>query len=370
MKKVGVLLLSLLLLIGMMPHIAYATGAPDFDQELTQYLDEISTTRGLQITKEMLEASMSAVGQNFSDLKTIDEVKSYFGEVIQSDYGNLKDILDTYQLTMPELQQLLAGYGEELTDYIFLDELDFAVYYYSTDSASDTNADPTVTESPDVTQPVFDEAMLSELLTTMDLSEQELQTLSDYMSSMEGYFSDPLFLSKMNVMQKRLAALSDINEETMTAEQAGLFADWFHDFFDLFRLQPAFYMLKDGEEIPLTIDEALQDKDFLSQDFKIVLYSSDSKLLADFVIDHHKLEALFGNLDTAAEEFGSAIDTAKQSVVTGKSVVVPKTIKGGKLPKTAANYLPGIVLGLAFLLTGLILYKKAEYEKKKILSQR
>ncbi len=163
MKKLGFLLLSLLVLISLHTGTADAAELPDFNQELEQYLDEISAIRGFEITKEMLVAAMDGVGQDFSELKNIDEVRNYFGEVIQSDYSNLKNILDTYQLTFTEVVQLLADYGEELNDYVFLDELEFAVYFYVTVSA------PAVTEFPsDVKEPVHE----SEDVSVVD--EQEL----------------------------------------------------------------------------------------------------------------------------------------------------------------------------------------------------
>ncbi len=367
MKKLGVLFLSLLLLIGTFPKAVYAAEVPDFNQVLTQYLNEISTVRGFEVTKEMLEASMDAVGQDFSDFKNIDEVRDYFGEVIQSDYGNLKSILDTYHLTLPELQQLLADYGEELTDYVFLDELDFAVYYYSTDSAPVVTGTPSDTEAS-ANAPVFDEATLMDFLTSIDLSDQEIQKLSDHMASMEDYFSDPLFLAKMKELQSRLEALSDINVQTMTNEQASLFADWFRDFFSLFQLQAKFSELKNGTETPLTIEDALQKGDFLTDDLKIVLSNTALSPLADIIIDHDQLKTLFSNLDLASEEFGSALHETEQMTTSSGTSSIPKTEKGGKLPKTAAAYLPGTALGLLLLITGGWLLKKAAYEKNKIQS--
>lgn len=357
MKKLGVILLCLLLLIGMLPQSAYAAQSPAFDQSLTQYLGEISTVRGFEVTKDMLEASMAEVGQDFSDFKTFDEVRTYFGEVIHSDYSNINHILEAYQLTMPGLEQLLADYGEALTDYIFIDDLEFAVYFYSNDSAP-----PTTEISGEA--PVFDEAVYAKLLASIDLTNQEIQNLTDYLGSMEEYFSDPIFLTNMNSMQKRLEALSEIKVETMTAEQAAQFASWFQDFFNLLRLHPTLAMIKDGKEIPLTISEAIQRTDFLSNNYKIALYSTDSKFLADFIIDQEKLGILFGNLDKAVDELGNVIGNAEQTDNSGKTISVPKTEKGGKLPKTAANDIPGALLGILLLLSGLFLYKKATNEKK------
>ncbi len=366
MKKLGILLLFVLLLIGSFPHTAYAAEVPDFDQELTQYLNEISTVRGFEITKEMLEIYMAGVSQDFSDLTSIDEVRDYFGEVIHSDYSNLTNILDTYQLTMTELQQLFTNYGEELSDYVFLDELEFAVYFYITDSAPVVTGIPSSIEVPANTpgdSPVFKEAILTSLFTVLDLSDQEIEKLTDHMSSMEDYFSDPHFLTKLSILQNRLETLSDSNEQAMTKEQASQFADWFRDFSSLLRLQATFFELNNGTEIPLTLEEALLKGDFVTSDLKLVLYSAASEPLADVVLNQKQLEVLFGNLDTAAKELDSVIH--EQTAAISGSSSLPRTEKGGKLPQTAVGYLPGAALGFMLLLSGLLLFKKAKNEKKK-----
>ncbi len=367
MKKLGVLVLFMVSLFGMLPKATYAAEAADFDREVIQYLDEISTIRGFEVTKEMLEDSMAAVSQDFSDLKSIDEVKNYFGEIIWSDYGNLRNLLDTYQLTLTELRQLLADYGEELNDYVFLDELEFAVYFYHTDSASVVTEAPAPTEVPRNTSadtPVYHEEMLAELLTLIDISEQDIQKLSNYMASKKDYFADPLFLVKMNKLQNQLETIAQISEGIMTEEQASLCTGWLSDFFTLLRLKAAFFELKDGSSIPLTIEKVLLKDDFLSGDLKLKLFSADSKPLADILLDHTLLEALLDNLDTVAKDFGTVLQSAEQTAALSAASSIPRTEKGGRLPKTEAGYIPGIVLGAMLLFSGLMLFKKAKHEKK------
>jgi len=46
MKKLGVILLSILLLVGLFPQLTIAAQNDNFEQELTQYLEELSNERG------------------------------------------------------------------------------------------------------------------------------------------------------------------------------------------------------------------------------------------------------------------------------------------------------------------------------------
>ncbi|MED4532394.1 processed acidic surface protein [Metabacillus fastidiosus] len=133
MKKLGVLLLSFSLLIGLFPQLTLAAPNTKFEQELTQYLKEISKVRGFEVKKQDIEASLAAYDETIENFTSVKEIRNFLDEVIKSDLSNLDYIYEEYELNKESLDQLLEEHGESINDYIFLDDLDSAVSFYIED---------------------------------------------------------------------------------------------------------------------------------------------------------------------------------------------------------------------------------------------
>ncbi|PLS16470.1 processed acidic surface protein [Bacillus sp. M6-12] len=131
MKKLGAIILSLSMLMAFFPQLTMAAQSSDFEQELTEYLHKSSVARGFEVTKEDIEASLAAYDESLSKFGTVKEVSDFLGEVIQADYGNLDEFFEENALNEESLEQLLQENGEEMTDYIFVDDLYEAVYTYT-----------------------------------------------------------------------------------------------------------------------------------------------------------------------------------------------------------------------------------------------
>ena len=98
------------------------------------------------------------------------------------------------------------------------------------------------------------------------------------------------------------------------------------------------------------------------------LFGSDSQLLADFNISSN----IFGEfIDVVEDSTEGVINAVDKPAVTKpvKSKPEVKTIKGGKLPKTSSDYLPNALIGLFFVLTGVILYRKLRNEENEIIKE-
>lgn len=133
MKKLGVILLSILLLVGLFPQLTIAAQNDDFEQELTQYLEELSNERGFEVTKEDIEESLASYSENLEDYDSVEELVYIQGEVIKADLSNLDYIYELYELDEEMLNALLAEYGETVSDYIFVYDLGDAIYFYQED---------------------------------------------------------------------------------------------------------------------------------------------------------------------------------------------------------------------------------------------
>ncbi|MES1038888.1 processed acidic surface protein [Peribacillus simplex] len=131
MKKLWTILVSFALLISLFPQLASAAPSKNFDQELTKYLKEVSLVRGFEVTKDDIETSLSFYDESIKNFESIGDLKEALGEVIKADLSNLDAIYEDYNLTNESLNNLLQENGEELDDYIFIWDLDEAVYFFT-----------------------------------------------------------------------------------------------------------------------------------------------------------------------------------------------------------------------------------------------
>lgn len=131
MKKLWAILVSFALLISLFPQLASAAPSKNFEQELTKYLKEVSLVRGFEVTKDDIETSLSFYDESIKNFESIGDLKEALGEVIKADLSNLNAIYEDYNLTNESLNNLLQENGEELDDYIFIWDLDEAVYFFT-----------------------------------------------------------------------------------------------------------------------------------------------------------------------------------------------------------------------------------------------
>jgi processed acidic surface protein len=134
MKKLGIFLLLLTLLFGFLPQTALAAEGSVFEEDVNMYLSKVSEERGFEVTREDLDAYLSANDLNLSSFTSVEEMRMICGTVIKADLSNLNGIYKTYNLDESSLNQLLSDKGEELKDYIYLNDLDYAIYFYTYDN--------------------------------------------------------------------------------------------------------------------------------------------------------------------------------------------------------------------------------------------
>ena len=130
MKRLAVLLLICSMLVSLMPYRAYAAVNPSAKLDLTTYLQEISAARGFEVSESDIELALFMGDKTLEDFKTVDELKTFLGEVILADNSNLTDIYSKYNLELSSLSEVLKENGEELKDYVFLSDLDSALDFY------------------------------------------------------------------------------------------------------------------------------------------------------------------------------------------------------------------------------------------------
>ena len=141
MRKVWVILLSLALLFGFVPQTVSAAQGQILEAGLDAYLEEVSAVRGFDVTKEKVEAYLSTYEAKLSDYQSIEELRTTLGEVIKADLSNLSSLYESYNLDEAALSNILADNGEELEDYVYVSELDLALFFYTYDNTFEREPD-------------------------------------------------------------------------------------------------------------------------------------------------------------------------------------------------------------------------------------
>ncbi len=341
MKRVGVLLLTVMLLLVLAPTSAFAAESDTFDQDMTNYLTEVSTIRGFEVTKEDIDLTLAQYGMKTQDFTTVLEMKTYLGNVILADLSNLSGVYSYYGLDETTLTELLGEYGEEINDYIFVDDLDSAVAFYKYDS----------TDYTDGTADLNLEEIMS-ILGQLGITEDELSKLMAYYETMGDYLSGSEVQSKLESLSARMMTLGgtiiekaeeDENYKPTEAEINEL-VSIYDELLSILKLKVEFYLSKDGSFTPISFTELLQLDDIAEADLKIELYTQEGELLADIIVE--------GGSDSGLGEIIDEVNNA------GTGNPTTQTVKGGTLPKTASDYLLNALIGLFLTGAGVIVYRK------------
>ncbi|MGG0413676.1 processed acidic surface protein [Peribacillus simplex] len=465
MKKLWTILISFTLLISLFPQLASAAPSKNFELELTKYLKEVSLVRGFEVTKDDIETSLSYYDESIKNFESISDLKEALGEVIKADLSNLDTIYEDYDLTNESLINLLHENGEELDDYIFIWDLDEAVYFYAEegDFERDPNFDKELVnylakvskergfevtkEDIEASLELYDLSMeefesveeLSEFLgdvikadlSNLDyfnenygldkqalllmleengedindyiyidnleetvwthtgggmdgevaedllpifeeeigLTEEELQRLEDHLMSLEDHLSNPETVKQLEELGNRMMAFEEFDVATeLTAEQIAEMASIYEELLSIFKLNVSYSLVKSGSESPVSLLDLMKLEELKGANLKIAIYTTDGKFLADLLITGDMVDS-----DTLTNAGGQIKESAKEVKKTIEKVPVAKpekqkistqpksehqTVKGAKLPNTASDYLPSALLGLFIVLFGSLMYRK------------
>lgn len=363
MKKFMGILLACLMVFTVLPNTVLAAQSESFEQDLTQYLSEISITRGREVTREDVEEALAYYEYSMEEFETVQELSEFLGEVISADLSNLSAIYEDYELTQETLTKLLADNGESIDDYIYVYDLDEAVFFYSDYSEFyDEELDMSMAE-------IFNE-VLPQLLTALDITDQELEQVTNYYASMEEYLSSPEVLAKFTELDNRM---TDLMTAIMTAEKtdeeiASEMASIYEEVLPLMKLNAKITLVQNGTEKEVTLGELFLMKELGSDTtLKVALYDLDSQLLVDFSFS----EDMFAEFDTEEETENVAQDVVKvvEKASSNQNNATSKTVKGAKLPKTATNNISYALMGMVLVFAGVLMYRKVRDVKSEIIQE-
>ncbi|MBO1004312.1 processed acidic surface protein [Pseudogracilibacillus auburnensis] len=333
MRRIFVLLLACTIITIGYPTFTHATVKSN---ELESYLEEISTKRGITFTKEDLEDYLNGFGDSLTDYSSINELKEVLGEVINADLSNLNDLYHEYDLTEKKLNDLLTEYGEELSDYIFLDDLEIALIVYSDEDLE-----------------VAFEELFEVLFQEFDLTPEELDNLIAHFESLETHFSNEQTLQRLENLAYRMIGFTDFDmvSDLTESDIAELLAIY-NEFLDLFQLKATYHLMKDGTEKELSLTELMNLTELTNAKLKISFYNLQGNFLADIILTGEMVNS------NTIHQSGNDVKKIQEISKTEMKNTAVKTPKGAKLPKTASDYGSNMLIGLAALFVGVVVYRK------------
>ncbi|MGM9921856.1 MAG: processed acidic surface protein [Bhargavaea sp.] len=336
MKRLLSVLLAFVIGIGALPAMTYAieSNEPGFEEFL----------RSIGWDKQDYIDYLEMKGWYLEDFESVDELGTPITE------ETVQTVLAEFGLNREELNDLLVEFGEleegqdvlEGTYIIFSEELHESVDFYLNEWE----------ETP--VDEYLDEEIYG-LFTEIGLTNEELDRLFAHLETLD--FEDPAFLNQLIELSDRMMAFEEFDTaDELSAGQIAELIDIFSDMLNLFQVDAKYYLVKDGEKQTVSFETLMNMDTTDSYDLLIEIYNKQGVFLADVLLTAD----MFGS--QLIKETGNDIKQA-EGIVSGVTKSVQpkqsvKTIKGGKLPKTASDYAGNAIAGLAIVLVGVFLLRR------------
>lgn len=318
---------------------------PDFDKNLAIYLKEISETRGMDVSQKEIEKLLVDYEMTLEEFATIEELKEFFGPVIKADLSNLDYFTDEYGISQDDLLQLLKLSGDDINNYIFIDDLESTYAFELL---------------------LMDEEFVMELVKSFqgefDLTDAEVERLKNHFMSIENDLAKPETIQRLEQLAKRMENFTDFEVATeLSPQQLGELAAIWDELLSIFQLKAEYSLVKGGTETPISFVELLKLDELKNTNLKIALYNLQGEFLADLIItgemvDSDTVNELGNNLIATVEMAKNEANKVK--VVATKKKAEQKTVKGAKLPKTATASIPNALMGVFVLMAGILMFRK------------
>ncbi|EGA88920.1 hypothetical protein GPDM_12891 [Planococcus donghaensis MPA1U2] len=341
----------------------------DWSLDEFETIDELGTPlteKGIQLLTEKLEMTRTELNEllyEYGDLEYGEDVLDgvylifiedveYFSEFYLDDYTgtpiddeNLQELMDNFGFASEqELEEFLQGYSDSLENYDFIEDLEESLLFY--------------TEMDDY------ELDFNGLFTELGLTEEEVERLIAHLETLN--YEDPAFEEQLTQLSDRMMAMEDFETaDELTAEQIAEMMDIYSDMINLFELKTTYFFVKDGVKKPVSLATLMTLQSTEGADLLIEIYNLKDVFLADVLLTAD----MFGSdlIADTGKDLGAVETIISTPTVTQKPTVstpsATKTVKGGKLPVTASNFVPTLLFGLALLLSGVILFRRLRAEK-------
>ena len=338
MKKILVSVVAVILAFYFVPTNTFAEVN---DDDLTAYLTVVSGERGYPISKDNFVTYLEEYSLIYlEDFENVQELEEYLGEVIKSDNSNLGPIYEDFEMDELQLTELLNENGEVLENFIYVDDLYFAVLNIATPI-----------EMPDLDDITAD---IDGLMKDIDLTDEEIENLMNHLLSIEEELNSHEVGERLMSIAERMMV---IDPENPTEEQIKEVGNAFEELMSIFKMKASFYIVEGNNKTQISAAELMQ-MEVLEGDYLLIqLFDINGTLLADVKFTSDEIKDIPTTVEEVADTVKEEVKSPNPPVVT-KAPNKVKTVKGGKLPVTDSNNLDGAMAGAALIGIGLFLYRR------------
>ncbi|MGX1982273.1 processed acidic surface protein [Thermolongibacillus altinsuensis] len=285
------------------------------DERLRHYLTEIGWTM------EDLQRHLAKWGKQVSDFSSLEALQKQLGTPITPE--RLESVFQRYKMDREEVEALLGQFGETVQDYTFIEDLDFALSFYL-DRYETMQA-------------------MSDLLSTVGMTETEIRKLFDRAAS----FQQTDIMEQLERIDARLESFLLRNDVTALTEEdkKQLWSLW-NDFLTIYDVNARFYLVNDQGSTPISYEQLKALSTLGGQDLAIELYDQKQELVADLYVPNEVMTSSI------------VFDASEQLAHVGKMALdMEKGMLYARMPNTASSYGMGALIGLLFVMLGIVLYR-------------
>jgi processed acidic surface protein len=291
-------------------------------EELHPYLHNLGWT------KEDLDEYLSLRDILLDKYESVDELIEVMGTPLNE--SNVQNLLDKYELSHEDLQELLNQFSESIEAYTFIEDLDIAVNFF-------------IQHSEDMIG-------MSNFLSYVGLTDAEITNLYNHVSSLE----QESLHSKLMAVNNRIDQLGPIDETvTLPEEQQVELLAIFDEIVSIYHFSPTYHLTSNMEASSQinTVHKQLTDlKPLEGKSVKVALYNQSGAFIADMTLTS----------DMLASDF--VLQTSEQILQVGLLTAAMSNVMYGELmPDTASPYPVSLLIGVLLWITGVLCYYHSAY---------
>jgi processed acidic surface protein len=316
------------------------------DQLLAEYLD------GKMTVKEFKQY-LADYDYSVSEFGSVDDLRAEFGEPLTREHLDI--YLKENNMTEEELTKILIDNGELEKGQSILDS-EYLYFTSDLDFYVDDNEMPKDEDFALMKDEFYTE--MKDMFDQMSITRSEYNALFDHVNSVRKGTDIMKELEKLNVLAEDMMSVGQFdNVDDLSEQEIAKILSIYDEIQRIFQVKFKYALIKDGVEREMSLQALVQMKDPGKASLKVYVYDLQGKQLLDLIITPDMFS------DEIVKETGRDLkasasivkQVAQKATVKHKAPV--KTEMGGKLPKTAGDYVTGMLFGL-LLLSGAILFLK------------
>ncbi|MDQ0220020.1 processed acidic surface protein [Peribacillus cavernae] len=361
MKKFLMIIVSAVIVL-MFSVPAFAAGITD--EELNGYL------AGTMTVKEFKEEYLASWEIDLKDYESLDELREDFGEPLTEE--NLANYLEENQISEEELKDILIEYGELEEGQSILDG-EYLQFTSDLDFYLEDEEDYQLTDEDYEAMKEDFYAEIKDMFDELSITRAEYDALFDHVNTVRKDTDITSSIEELDVLAGEMMSVGDFETiDEISDEEIAQMLKIYDEIQRIFQVKFTYALVKDGVEKELSLEALMQLEDPGKASLKVYVTDLNGKLLLDLIVTPEMFGSEFIE-KTGSDLKGSTevVKEVQQKEVQQKEVkhkemkhkVPIKTEKGGKLPKTAGNYMAGMLFGILLLGGSFVFLKKARSVK-------